>query len=323
MESKQGPLISIICAVRNDARFIRETLDTVVSQTYPELELVIMDGASTDGTIDIIKEYAGKHKNIIWRSESDQGQWDALDKALALSTGKHISLLCGQDGYLDNDWFGRCAEVLEDRPEIALVWGIPFNMSEEGKLVGPHYAYAGFLKDGRYGSQTKPMSTIAAKINWGHPDSFQRLQQMAGKLTWSRAKMVLKSFKKREIPQEEDWFRYWLGTGRAFPEGNMVMCREVFLANTVRFPEEKMTNAALLDFCFNFNAKGYLAYGLPVAASFGRSHAEGQALREYDAELTGKYRTRVAEFKKDVERRKTFQFVDPNGRVIPKKVISV
>src|SRR3989344_3476912 len=156
MEPKE-PLISIICAVRNDGRFIRETLESVVAQTYPNLELVIMDGASTDETVEIIKEYAAKYKNIIWRSEPDKGQWQALDKALALAKGECLSLLCGQDGYLNKDWFKSCAQLLGQRPEVSLVWGIPFNMSEDGKILGPHYAYAGFLKDEKYNSRTKPV----------------------------------------------------------------------------------------------------------------------------------------------------------------------
>lgn len=312
----QKPIISIICAVRNDGRFIRETLESVMTQTYPNLELVIMDGASTDNTLDIIKEYAAKHANIIWRSELDKGQWEGLEKALALTSGKYIAQLCGQDGYLNREWFARCAEAFEEHPEVSLVWGIPFNMREDGKLLGPHYAYAQFLKDTAFGAQTRPLSTIAAKINWSHPAAWRRLGQMFRKLTPGRAFMVLRSFRKEPIPQKEDWFAYWLATGRAFPEGNMCIRKEVYLENTVRFPRETMTNAALLDFCFNFNAKGYLAYGLPLAASFGRSHAEGQALREYDAMLTAKYKRQVAEFREEIKRQKVFHFVNPAGNVV-------
>jgi len=323
MESKQEPepVISIICAVRNDGKFIRETLGTVVSQTYPKLELIIWDGASTDDTVAIIKEYAAKHKNIIWRSEPDQCQWDAIDKAVALSSGKYIALLAGQDGYLDESWFGHCANLFREHPETSLVWGIPFNMSEEGKLLGPHYAYARFLQGRQYGFQTRLLGTAAAKIQWGHSGTSQRLRQMMRKLTWARAKMVLKSFKKQKILQGEDWLRYWLETGLIFPDGNMVIRKEVFLANTVRFPQEKMTNAALLDFYFNFNTNGYLAYGLPIAANFGRYHAEGQALREHDAELAEKYHARVMDFKKKIKDRKIFQFVDGDGNAIKGRTV--
>jgi glycosyltransferase involved in cell wall biosynthesis len=293
----EHPLISILCAVRNDGRFIRDTLETVVTQSYPNWELIVMDGASTDNTVDIVKEYAAKYKNIIWRSEPDEGQWHALDKALSLARGKYILLLCGQDGYLRRDWFERCIETFEEHPEISLVWGIPFNMSEDGKLLGPHYAYAGFLKDEQYGLQTRPMSTFIAKINWRHSSVLKRLRGLLGKLTWSRLKVLFASFRKREIPQKEEWFSYWLRTGLMFPEGNMCVKKDVYCRLTPRFPKERMTNAALLEFCFNFNSRGYLAWGLPLAASFSRLHADGQLLREYDDILVAKYREKIRKLK--------------------------
>ncbi len=317
------PLISIICAIRNDERFIRETLQTVVSQSYPNWELIIMDGASTDKTLEIVKEYAAKYNNIILRSEPDEGQWHALDKALVLAKGEYLTLLCGQDGYLDKDWFKRCVDVLQERPEISLVWGIPFNMSEDGKLMGPHYAYAGFLKDERFGSQTKPLSTIAAKIDWRRPASFRRLWNLFGKLTPSRLLVVLSSFWKQELPQKESWFFYWLKTGRAFPESNMIMRKEVYLQNTTRFPKETMTNAALLDFCFNFNANGYLSYGLPIAASFGRSHTGGQPLLKYEVMVINKNRQQIENFKDRVKKQKTFKFIDASGGIVSESPINI
>lgn len=298
METEQ-PLISILCAVRNDERFIRETLNTVVSQTYPNIELIVMDGVSTDRTAAIARQYAGRYTNphITVISEPDTGQWHGLEKALARAKGKYITLLCGQDGYLDTTWFSQCIAIFNRHPAVSLVWGIPFNMSESGALVGPHYAYAGFLQDSRYGAQTKPARTLAAKIDWHRRGAFMRLVRLMGKLTVPRLRMVFESFRKRAIPQKEDWLPYWLLTGRAFPEGNMLVRREAYERNTVRFPEETMANAALLDFCYNFNANGYLAYGLSVAASFGRHHAVGQALREHDAMLTKKYYEKIKALK--------------------------
>lgn len=326
------PIVSIICAVRNDGRFIRETLQSVVAQTYPNLELIVMDGASTDNTLDIVKEFAAKHKNIIWRSEPDKGQWEGLEKALALATGKYVAQLCGQDGYLNPEWFARSVEVLETQPDISLVWGIPFNMSEDGKLIGPHYAYARYLKDASFGINTKPLTTIAAKINWRHPDAWRRLGRMMKKLTPRRAVMVLRSFRKEPIPQKEDWFAHWLATGQAFPEGNMVMRKEVYLGNTVRFPRETMTTAALLDFYFNFNTKGYLSYGLPLAASFSRQHAGGhlpfpvpqsQVLRDYDEMFTTQYQQQISDFRNEVKRRKMVHFINPAGVVVSTRTFNL
>lgn len=315
MQSR-NPLISIICAVRNDGRFIRETLESVVAQSYLAIELIIIDGASTDNTLEIVKEYAQKYPYIVWRSEPDQGQWDALEKGLALSKGKYVSLLCGQDGYLHKDWFKECIQAFNNNPDISLVWGVPFNMSEEGVLVGPHYAYAGFLQDDQFGLQTKPLQTLMAKINWRHPARMKRAIRFGKKITWNRIKMMLGSFKKRQIPQREHWFTYWLKTGRAFPEGNMCVLKEVFIKNTTRFPDEKMTNSALFDFCFNFNANGYMAYGLSLAASFGRSHAHGQPLLEYDNELTVRYYQKIENLKEKIVKNPIMTFIDGESKKI-------
>ena len=323
MTDSPKPLISILCAIRNDERFIRETLDTVAAQTYPNIELIVMDGASTDRTPEIVKEFAAKHPNVIFRSEPDSGQWDGLEKALALSRGEYITLLCGQDGYLDPDWFARCIETFSTNPDVSLVWGIPFNMSEDGKLVGAHYAYAGFLRDARHGAQTRPLGTLAAKIDWRRPGAFQRIMPMLRKITWARIVMVLKSFRKSNIPQKAAWLGYWTKTGRAFPEGNMLVRRDIYMKNTTRFPRETMTNSALLDFVFNFNTRGYLSYGLPVAASFGRHHAVGQALRDHDAELTAKYYEKISFFKDALARRAAFIFIDPHGKEVCRRSRSV
>lgn len=310
------PLISVICAVFNDERFIRETLESVVSQTYPNWELIIMDGASTDGTLDILNEYAEKYKNITVVSEPDKGQWHGLDKALALAKGEYLFQLCGQDGYLDNDWFKLCIETFKKHPDVSLVWGIPFNMSEDGKLLGPHYAYAKFLKDKRYGTRTRPVSTVVSKVNWHGRSGVFHLLRLVRKLTPRRVATVLRSFRKQDIPQREDWFYYWLKTGRAFPEQNMCVRKDVYVRNTTRFPKETMTNAALLDFAFNFNSRGYLAYGLPIAGNYSRMHAEGQNLREYDAELTESYSKRVVDFRNRLKSQKFVKFIDHNDKIV-------
>jgi glycosyltransferase involved in cell wall biosynthesis len=318
MESKK-PLISILCALRNEEEFIRQALDSVIKQTYANWELIMFDAVSTDTTATIIKEYAAKHKNISLHSEPDKGQWDALDKALALAKGEYITILCGNDGYLDERWFERCIGVFNEHPEVSLVWGIPFNMNEEDVLLGPHYAYAGFLKDDKFGSQIKPVSSIAAKIDLKHEGAWKRFTEILHKITWTRIVMMAKTFWKSDIPEKEDWFFYWLQTSRAFPEGNMVMRREAYIKNTVRFPEEKQTTAALLDFCYEFNARGYLAYGLPVAASFGRTHAGTAPLPELDAALTANYRDKIAKLRDSLKHKTSFTFVDAAGKPVAER----
>lgn len=87
------PKISIVTPSYNQAKFIRSTVDSVLSQKYPNLEYIVVDGGSTDDTVKILKSYGNKIK---WISEKDKGQADAINKGLKLSTGEVL-------GYLNSD----------------------------------------------------------------------------------------------------------------------------------------------------------------------------------------------------------------------------
>ena len=94
------PLISIITVVYNGERFLEETIQSVVNQSYDNVEYIIIDGGSTDGTIDIIKRY--EDRIDYWSSESDNGIYDAWNKGLSLATGDWIGFLGDDDIYHEN-----------------------------------------------------------------------------------------------------------------------------------------------------------------------------------------------------------------------------
>jgi len=91
------PKISIITPSYNQAQFIRATIDSVLSQDYPNLEYFVIDGGSTDGTIEILQSYG---KKIQWVSEQDKGQTDAINKGLRLAKGEVLAYLNSDDIYL-------------------------------------------------------------------------------------------------------------------------------------------------------------------------------------------------------------------------------
>jgi len=89
--------ISIITVCKNAEKAIERTILSVVTQTYKNIEYIIVDGASTDETIEIVKQYAEKHSNIKWISESDSGIYQAMNKGIKLSSGDYLLFLNAGD----------------------------------------------------------------------------------------------------------------------------------------------------------------------------------------------------------------------------------
>jgi len=97
---KKLPKISIVIPSYNKTEYIKETLESIVSQNYPNLEVIIQDGGSTDGTLEIIKKYAKKYPYLAWESKKDKGQTDAINKGLKKATGEILAFINADDVYL-------------------------------------------------------------------------------------------------------------------------------------------------------------------------------------------------------------------------------
>jgi len=85
------PLISIVTPSFNQAKFLRRTIESVLTQEYPQVEYIIMDGGSTDGSREIIQTYEDRLAH--WESIPDKGQTDAINKAFAKASGKYLAWL--------------------------------------------------------------------------------------------------------------------------------------------------------------------------------------------------------------------------------------
>ena len=91
--------VSIITVVFNGAKYIRSAIQSILSQDYDNIEYIVIDGGSIDGTVDIVKEYQDKISVFI--SEPDEGIYDAMNKGIALATGNVIGILNSDDFYID------------------------------------------------------------------------------------------------------------------------------------------------------------------------------------------------------------------------------
>jgi glycosyltransferase involved in cell wall biosynthesis len=115
-----NPLISIITVVYNGASTLEQTILSVINQTYKNIEYIIIDGGSTDGTIDIIKKYE-KHL-ACWVSEPDEGIYDAMNKGIDKATGEWIGLLNSGDVYTQ-DVLHIISQEVTNNPDIELFFG--------------------------------------------------------------------------------------------------------------------------------------------------------------------------------------------------------
>lgn len=95
-----GPLVSIITVSRNAEKTIAKTIESVLNQSYSNVEYIVIDGGSTDGTIDIVKRYEPKFKGRLrWISENDDGIYDAMNKGIGLARGDIVGLINSDDWY--------------------------------------------------------------------------------------------------------------------------------------------------------------------------------------------------------------------------------
>ncbi len=136
MRKVNYPKISLITPSFNQGKFIKETIESVLSQNYPNLEYFVIDGGSTDNTLKILKSYGNKIK---WLSEKDKGQTNAINKGLRKATGEIITYLNSDDMYLPNT-LNTVAEYFMENDEAQWLTGDYFIIDEKGKKIQSYIA---------------------------------------------------------------------------------------------------------------------------------------------------------------------------------------
>src|SRR5215216_1016658 len=126
-------LISIVTPSYNQARYIENTIQSVLSQNYPQIEYLIVDGGSTDETLGIIKKYEGQV--AWWTSEKDEGQTDAINKGFAHANGDILAWINSDDTY-EPGAVTAAVKYLQGQPEIGMVYGDCNYINESGIVTG-------------------------------------------------------------------------------------------------------------------------------------------------------------------------------------------
>jgi glycosyltransferase involved in cell wall biosynthesis len=137
MKPRALPLVSIVTPSFNQAPFLEETIKSVLEQDYPHIEYIVMDGGSTDGSIEIIKKYASplenfRHSIHAWVSEQDQGQTDAINKGFARAKGDILAWINSDDTY-NPKAVGEAVLYLMENPDVAMVYADCNFIDEQGK----------------------------------------------------------------------------------------------------------------------------------------------------------------------------------------------
>ncbi len=145
--------VSIITATYNRADTLKDTLESVLQQDYPDIEHIIVDGASTDHTLEVIEPY--RRAGLLVHSAPDQGVFDALNKGLALATGDIIGFLHSDDFFADRQVITQVVHAIEHHRVEAVFGDVLFVDSKDLNKKVRYYSSRGF-HPGRFADSTMP-----------------------------------------------------------------------------------------------------------------------------------------------------------------------
>jgi len=139
------PLVSIVTPVRNGLPYVEETLASIRAQDYPRIEHVVVDGGSTDGTLDLLRA----SPDVVWISEPDRGMYDAIGKGLRLARGEILGYQNSDDRYVVPDAVPAAVGAFLARPDLDVAFGDYRLIDETGRVVGTRPVTARPFRPGR------------------------------------------------------------------------------------------------------------------------------------------------------------------------------
>lgn len=127
--------VSIITINRNNAAGLEKTLQSLASQTYKDFEYIIVDGASTDESVDVIKKYESRFAHLKWISEPDKGIYNAMNKGLRMATGEYVQILNSADCLAATDVTEKMVAAIEKAGSPSILYGNMIKCYPDGRKV--------------------------------------------------------------------------------------------------------------------------------------------------------------------------------------------
>ncbi|MBI3738125.1 MAG: glycosyltransferase, partial [Chloroflexi bacterium] len=125
-------LVSIVTPSFNQSAYLEQTMKSVLEQDYRDLEYIVVDGGSIDGSVDIIKKYSSRL--AFWTSERDRGQADAINKGMAHARGEILAWLNSDDYYLPGA-ISSAVKIFEQNPDVVLIYGDMLAVDARGQTI--------------------------------------------------------------------------------------------------------------------------------------------------------------------------------------------
>lgn len=169
-------LLSIVIPTYNAERYIEDTLVSIVNQTFPDFEVVIADGGSSDRTLDIAKHWLGKRAKIF--SESDNGAFDALNKGFENAGGDILCWLNADDVYLSRDVLETVARTCS-RDTVPVIYSDFCTMNADGLLNKTHRSWQMYGHEHYYGANIFTGSLFFTKEAWASFRGFSAISPVA------------------------------------------------------------------------------------------------------------------------------------------------
>lgn len=128
-----GPLVTVVTPTLNQGRFLRTAIESVLSQSYPGIEYLVLDGGSKDETVEILRSYGDR---LRWVSEPDSGQTDAINKGFRMARGEIVGWLNADDAYVAGA-VETAVRALTSNVDAGLVYGRGEILDDSGRVIGP------------------------------------------------------------------------------------------------------------------------------------------------------------------------------------------